>query len=253
MPMIDNDHVMVQGAMILWDGMTRPDTNESGTKHHFKLAVEPSNPDIALLEQLAQRKLSEGTFKGVLPASGTMPVATLGPSEYEGKLPGWKVFTCGTYRGVPDIYDENGQQLDIMAVSQQIYSGQRLKVMVHCYENNGKVKGIACGLDGFCVLTSQNAQRQNFGGGPGANTAAAFGGQPAQAAPAASAPPPPPQQAPAPAATVEMVNGGDYQAHIAQGWTDETLIAHGLARPAAAAGAPPPPPQQATNYLPGGQ
>ena len=281
MPMFDNDHVKVCDAIVLWDGMTKPDTNESGTKHHFKLAVPPNHPDILLLEQLSQRKLSEGTFKGVLPNNGTMPVGTLGPSEYDGKFNGWRVFTCGTYRGVPDIYSEDGQPQDIMQVGSMIYPGQYVDVLVHCYENNGKVKGIACGLDGFCIKASKQAPRQNFGGGAGINTAGAFGGAaqppagnvaaPAQAAPAngyagaagatpppatgnvaAAAPPPaatPPATPAAPRDPVEMLNGEDYQAHINAGWTDELLIQHGKARAwsAVVGGAP----QQATNYLPG--
>ena len=262
MPMFDQNHVKVCGAIVLWDGMTKPDTNESGTKHHFKLAVPPNHPDIVLLEQLAQRKLSEGTFKGVLPNNGTMPVGTLAPNEYDGKFPGWRVFTAGTYRGVPDIYDENGSPQDIMQVGSMIYPGQYVDVLVHCYENNGKVKGIACGLDGFSILASKQAPRQNFNGGPGVNTAGAFGGAPAAASPQAAAPAPtsaaaggatpPPPTASAPAAgrdPVEMLGGADYAAHIAAGWTDQTLIEHGKARawpaetpaaPAPAGVAPPP-------------
>ena len=183
MPQFDEKHIKVCGCTIIWDAMTRPDTNESGTKHNFKVVVPPNNPDIPLLEALAARALQEGVFKGVLPNGGTLPVGTLGPNEYGGQFNGWRIFTSGTYRGVPDIYDENGQKLDIMQAGALIYPGQKVDLLVHCYENNGKVKGIACGLDGFAIIASANAPRQNFGNNASLDTSGAFGagsGQPVQ-------------------------------------------------------------------------
>ena len=146
MPQYDEKHVMVENCTVLWDAMTRPDTNESGVKHSFKVAVHPSNPDIALLENMANGALASGAFKGVLPANGTMPVGTLGPHEYGGQFNGWRVFTAGTYRGFPACYDENSQ-IDPIVAGPMIYPGQCVSLLVHVYENNGKVKGIAAGLD----------------------------------------------------------------------------------------------------------
>jgi len=182
MPIFDEKHVKVCGCTVLWDAMTKPDTNESGTKHGFKVAVRPDNPDVALLEQLANAQLASGVFAGVLPGNGTMPVGILGPHEFNGQFNGWKVFTSGTYRGAPPIYAEDGRKLDYMQAVPAIYPGQVVDLLVHCYENNGKVKGIAAGLDAFAIISSANAPRQNFGGA-GIDTAAAFGGQQHQQAP----------------------------------------------------------------------
>ena len=195
MPIIDEKHVKVCRCIVLRDSMTEPDTNESGVKHSFKVAVRPDNPDIALLEQLANAQLAAGVFAGILPANGTMPVGTLGPSEYDGQFNGWRVFRAGTYRGVPPIYAEDGRKLDYMQIAPSIYSGQIVDLLLHCYENNGKVKGVAVGLDAFAVVSSANAQRQHFGGS-GVDTAAAFGGQPHQQAPQQNPNPNQYQQAP---------------------------------------------------------
>ena len=200
MPQHDEKHVKVCGCMIVWDAMTRPDTNESGTKHNFKVIVPPNNPDIQLLDQLANKTLMESVFKGTLPEKGTMPVGTLGPNEYNGQFNGWRVFTSGTYRGFPQCFDENGAVLDPMQAGPLIYTGQIVDLLVHCYANNGIVKGIACGLDGFSIIVSANAQRQNFGSA-GVDASGAFGGgQPAQQQPAQYQPPAqgqPAQQQPA--------------------------------------------------------
>ena len=196
MPQHDEKHVITRQCTIIWDSMTRPDTNESGTKHGFKVAIHPQNPDVPLLEALANKALMESDFKGVLPNNGTMPLGTLGPNDAGGMFNGWRVFTAGTYRGFPQCFDENGQALDPMVAGPMIYPGQMVDLLVHAYSNNGKVKGVALGLDGFVIVASANAQRLNLGGST-VDAAAAFGAQPAPVVQPQHAPAQQPTQQPA--------------------------------------------------------
>lgn len=184
MPQFDEKHVKAEGCVILWDSVSRPESNEAGQKHSLKVAIAPHNPDCALLQQLAQNALQQSEFRGTLPNGGTMPMTLLGPNDFGGQFNGWYVFNCGTYRGVPDIYIDNARA-DLMQAGGLLYGGQVVDVLVHAYVNNKKVKGVAFGLDGFNIQAHANAERQNFGGA-GVDTSAAFGGTPGNA-PAAGA------------------------------------------------------------------
>ncbi len=167
------------GAIVVWDAITRPEINDSGKqKWALKVVVNPNDPDLQLLNNLANECLQESPFKGVLPQGGRMPIGTAGPAEFNGLFPGWAVLNPGTYR-TPMVYDENGQVLDPMAYGNMLYSGQQVDIVVHCYHYDNKAKGVACGLDGFAIIASANATRQNFGGG-GIDAAGAFAGGPAQ-------------------------------------------------------------------------
>ena len=248
MAFFDKDHVMIKGATIVWDGITRPDQAPDGaTAYSLKVVVPPQCPDLQDMHTLANQKLQESEFKGTLPSGGRMPVGQAGPGEFNGQFNGWAVLNCNSRR-VPDVYDEQGQRLDPMQYGPLLYGGQRVDVLVHCYAYNKMGnKGVACGLDGFAVIASAQAPRQEFGGN-GVDTAAAFGGQaPAQQQPQhapaqqahdmlpggpsaapAPAPGPGPAPAPAPGPAAEpryTYNGRTYtEAQLkAGGWTDQQI------------------------------
>ena len=245
MPVFKDDRVKLCGGTVLWDGINKPEKNESGNKWLLKVAFPPNHPDMALLEQLATRKLGESVFKGVLPRGGTMPIAEMTAQEANGQFTGWKVFNCGSYRGVPDIYDENNIPMDIAQAGHLIFTGQKVDVLVHCYVNNGTVKGVACGLDAFSIIASANAQRIQIGAAS-YDSSQAFGGAPSQAGANVSAPP---QQHATP---IEMLGGADYQAHVNAGWNDDQLISAGKARAwPAPAGVDAPPGQGGVDAPPG--
>ncbi len=176
MPKFDEKHIKICNCFVVWDGVTRPDQGPSGKpKYSLKVVVDPSSPDMALFGQLGIATLQESQWKGQLPAGGRMPIGQATASEFNGMFPGWAVLNCNSQR-LPDVYDENGQLLDGMQYGNLLYGGQQVDVLVHCYAyDKAGNKGIATGLDGFSIITSANAQRQNFGSA-GVDTSGAFGG-----------------------------------------------------------------------------
>jgi hypothetical protein len=100
-------------------------------------------------------------------------------------FPGFGVISAKT-QFPPVVHAEDVSILDPMQWSPLIYTGQRVNVLVDCYEyDNAGNKGIGTGLQGLQIITSAGAQRLQIGGGSGPDTTGAFGGQPAQAAPQA--------------------------------------------------------------------
>jgi hypothetical protein len=273
--------VKICGAFVVWDGITRPDkTSDGKPKYSLKVVVDPSNPDLALFNQLSQTALQQSKFAGVLPAGGRMPIGQAQATEFNGLYTGWAVLNCNTMR-IPNVHDEaTGALMDPMQYAAMIYGGQKVDVLVDCYEyDKSGNKGIATGLEAFSIIASANAPRQQFGGS-GIDTSGAFGGgaaqgqQPAQGgyqqpAPAQQQPirqPAPAQQpaplAPAPLQMTAAANGVTLEQYLATpGWTEQMLIDQGLAlRPQPMAPAPMAPapmaqqpagqPQQAHNFLP---
>lgn len=255
MPNFDEKHVKLCGGTVVWDGVTNPGEVKQGAnagkpQYSLKVVFPPGHPDVALFQALAQRTLNESKWRGVLPGGGRLPVGVVDPGELNDQFPGWHVISFKTTLRRPDAYTEAGAPIDAMALSQVLYSGQRVDVLGHCYEyDNAGNKGISAGLDAFAVIASAKAPRQNFGG---VDTRAAFG--PASPAPAAAAPVPPvapvapvvgayPQQAQGflgaapvppsapvpPAAPVAMrsVNGQAFSetALRASGWSDAQIAA----------------------------
>lgn len=176
MPRFDQSHVKISGCTIVWDGITRPDKNQDGTpKYTLKLVVDPNNPDLAEFHQLAQETLQQSQFKGVLPAGGRMPIGVAEATEFNGMFPGHCVISAKT-KFMPDVYDENGQPLDPMQYGGMLYPGQRVDVLLHCYEYNAAGnRGISAGLDAFAIIASAQAPKLDIGGGR-MDTSGAFGG-----------------------------------------------------------------------------
>ena len=212
MPQIDEKHVRIDGCVIVWDGITRPDTdpaNPAKVKYNVKVVVPPTAPDLAVFGQLANNTLQYSKFRGTLPAGGLMPLGQTKPGEFGDQFPGWAVISAKTFY-MPDVYDESGVRMDPMAFTPLLYGGQRIDILVHCYEyDKAGNRGIATGLDAFAIIASANAQRQDFGGG-GMDTASAFaGGSQPYTAPAAGVPIQPVAPAPAPAPVTQApVTGG---------------------------------------------
>ncbi|UNA02189.1 ssDNA-binding protein [Alteromonas phage vB_AmaS-R9Y3] len=182
MAQFDENHVRLDGGIVVWDGVTQPETQQQGAnagkpKWTLKVVFPPQCSDLPLYDQLAQKRLRESKFKGNLPAGGRMPIGQVQPGEFNDLFPGWLVISFKTTLRAPDVYDENGQLLDPMQYGNMIYNGQKVNVLAHCYDyDNAGNKGISAGLDGIQIIASANAQRLNIGGG-GVDTASAFGGQ----------------------------------------------------------------------------
>ena len=164
MPQHDKTHVRVDNCFVVWDGITRPEPkDDGGHRWNVKVVTRADNPDIAILEQMANTELQEGDFRGVLPNGGMMPVGTAGATEFNGLFPGWRVVNCSTYRA-PQVFDEQGAQMDAMQYGALMYGGQQVSVLVHCKTYNNVSKGVAARLDGFSIIASANATRHEFGG-----------------------------------------------------------------------------------------
>lgn len=237
----DDKHVKIHGAFVVWDGVTRPDTSPDGKpKYSLKVVVPPTSQDLPDFDSLANRTLMESEFKGTLPAGGRMPRGEALANEFNGQFTGWAVLNCNSQR-IPDVYDENGQRLDPMQYGPLLYGGQKVDVLVHCYAyNKAGNRGVASGLDGFAIIASANAPRQEFANS--VDTAAAFGRGSATPQPQTAAPQPGPAHgmlpgnaapppttgdaaAPPPAPQYRAPDGGVYTADQlkASGWTDQQI------------------------------
>ena len=173
--LLDDKHVLVEGATVVWDAITRPERRDDGsTSYKLKVVIPAGNPAIAEIEQLAQQCLAESKWRGNLPNGANWAISPVNPGEYNNQFPGGYVINPSSNR-VPDIYDEAGQMLaDPMQYGPLIYPGQMVSVIAHAWDYDNKSKGIATGLDGVRIHTSANAPRQQFGGG-GYNAGAVFG------------------------------------------------------------------------------
>ena len=264
MSFYDEKHVTTCDGIVLWNGITEPETDpQTGVvSHSVKIAIPANAPEKGELEQLANNALiADATFKGQLPAGGNWPVMDIDLTKFPGDealLQGRVAINAKTRNGAPSVFDQNGQELAAMQYGRMLYPGAVVKVLVHCYSFNNKSKGVAFGLDGVQIVDA-TAPKLNVGGGLGsAAVAAAFGaapGQPAAPAPAqqftqqehatqpagvqpypefvtgaAGTPPAPPPAAPVRQMT-PAAQGATYEQMIAAGWTDELLIQHGMMMP----------------------
>jgi len=279
--------VLSNNAIILWDGITRPELKDDGkggkfNQYSLKVAVPANDPVVAEIQQIATVALqNDSKFRGTLPPGGSWPILPVDPSQFEGKLQGYVAFNAKSNRAV-QVFNVNNQELDPMQYATQLYPGSTVQVLVHAFSFDNKSKGIALGLDGIRIVDATSPRLPVGGVDAGAvfGTAPVAGGQAPAAAPPvyqapaaappvyqapAAAPPvyqapaaaPPVYQAPAaappaapgavglppgvqpapdvlnpPAAPARQMtpaaNGATYEQMIAAGWTDTTLIQHGM-------------------------
>lgn len=247
----EGNNVRTCSGIVLWDGITTPDQNDDGSiSHNLKIAIPGNAVERQELEQLATATLASSEFKGVLPAGGNWPVTDIDASKLGDSAPlmAGRVAIAGkTRRGVPPVYDANGQQLTPMQFGQLIYPGAVVELLVHSYPYNNKQKGISFGLDGIMIIDA-TAPKLDVGGGMAAGqVAAAFGAQPVQHAAAGGVVQPPQQNtafvenagqaqanviAPPPDDVAHVMTaaakGATYEQMIGAGWTDAKLIAKGM-------------------------
>ena len=116
-----------------------------------------------------------------------MPIGQTKAGEFNNLFPGHAVISAKTFFA-PDVYDETGAKMDPMQYAPSIYPGQRVDILLHCYDYDKMGnQGVAAGLDGLRIVASAAAPKLDIGTG-GVDTAAAFGAPtavPAAAVPAA--------------------------------------------------------------------
>lgn len=237
----DDSHVITGDVLLIWDGITQPDRDEKTgqVKHNVKVAIPGDAPELAEITQLANKALQNGQFKGQLPPGGNWPIAQLDTTKQGlSHLSGYQTINAKTQLGAPPVFDANGQELNSMSYSGQLYPGVKLRLMIHAYDFNNVQKGIAFGLDGVQIIDPA-APKLEVGGGPTREqVASAFGGAPAQQPPQSAPAPAPATPPPAPAPEfpngpqpgpqmTARAQGVPYEAFKAQGWTDDQLREHG--------------------------
>jgi len=168
MPQYDEKHVKICGGIIVWDGITQPeqtkfDDGSTGTKYELSIAVEPTNPDLPLVEQLATKALADSKWRGQLPAGAHWPIKQATPSMQGAGLGHMLVIKGVTYYA-PDVYDENGARLDPMQYGPALYTGQRVDILISCKDYDNKSKGIKAQLAGFQIIASAQAPQLQIGG-----------------------------------------------------------------------------------------
>lgn len=179
MPQYDAKRVLMNGGLVVWDGITRPNetrdqkTGVTSYVYSLKCLFPPNCPDVAIFEDLARQELNNSEFRGQMPNGGTWPVSRVGPNEFKGMYTGWWCVNFKTYRS-PQVFDNRGVAMQPMQYNPLVYTGQIVNVLAHCKAFNNMSKGIAARLDGFSPVVEANAPRIDFGGG--ASASGAFGG-----------------------------------------------------------------------------
>jgi hypothetical protein len=241
MSKIDENNVMIEGAIVVWEGLKNPARKDDGTpSYELGIVIPPTSADKLLLESLAAQALQRSQWRGVMPSGGNWPMKVAEATDLDGLFPGWIKMSVKTQHA-PQCYSETGDLLQgPMVWGPTLFTGQKVDVLVNTYEYNNKQKGIAFGLQGFCPLVSAGATQISIGGG-GANAAAAFGarggqtqggGNPYAQQQTQGGGNPYAQQQAKPAPGVEMLPGAPvtYEKAMAEGHTEAQLVEWGMAK-----------------------
>lgn len=246
----EGKNVVTCDALVLWDGITQPETKPDGTiMHSIKVGLPANSPEAAELEQLAKQTLMTSEFKGNMPAGGSWPILQVDPTKFGDTailVANRIAINAKTRIGAPAVYDANGNQLQPMQYGRLLYAGSVIKIIVHAFAFNNIQKGIAFGLDGIQIVDA-TAPKLDVGGGLSASQVAnAF----ATAKPTVASNVPPPigiaphpdfvvnaglAPVPPPVVPVHRMTpkaaGATYEQFASQGWTDALLIQHGYMLP----------------------
>jgi hypothetical protein len=165
----DGKSVVTCDATILWDGITRPetDTYDGVPSYNIKVALPQNAAEVTELEALCNATLQHSEFKGVMPQGGNWPIVNLDLTKFAAdaqRLTGMVAVNAKS-KYVPQVYDANGQVLQPMQYGQMLYPGAVVRVLVGCYAFNNKSKGLAFSLDGIMIVDAVNAPKLSVGGG----------------------------------------------------------------------------------------
>lgn len=177
---IDDKSIRIDGAIVVWDGVTRPAVKDGKTKWTLKIVIEPNNPHLADFIALGGRAIQQSQWSGNLPANAHKPMNKASPNEFNGLFPGWAVINGITYKDVPEVVNEQNQLIDPMTYRSLFFAGQQVDVAFGTYEYNvnGNM-GIAASLGPIRIIQSANKQKIDVGGGPGGPSASDAFGAPA--------------------------------------------------------------------------
>lgn len=247
--LIDNGtKVLVEGVLLAWDNLTKPDEkyNRFGGKFLWpKSDVQGVQEMTTLLQGVqvsAKVPLTSQFIAGDPKHDGDIYCNSKGEPvpQYAGY---WVVNATS---GLPvSVLDESGNPVDLL-MQKPLYAGIKMKVIFNAYPRTADGnKGTSIGPVG-CMITDRTTPRL-FEGGDGAVAPQALAGMfgatpvaaasaPVAAAPQAQAPVAAPAPAPAPAAVPRLVPVSDLAKAnpdpaspywVNAGWTEELLVANG--------------------------
>jgi len=176
----NGDGVVTCPGIVLWDGIANPNVDEKtgNVQHNLKIAIPANSPEIAELEAMAMKCLTNSEFKGQWPAGGIWPIQDIDLSKLGDSavlMQGRKAISGKTNNGIPPVYDANGNELSAMQFNQLLYPGAVVELLVHAYAYNNKSKGVAFGLDGVKIVDSTTPKLDVGGGMSRSQVANAFG------------------------------------------------------------------------------
>jgi len=182
------DHVITGNAIVVWDGITKPETMKNGQplakpQYSLKLALRANDPCLAEIDAIAKSALQASKWKGVMPHGGSWPLANANPQIADGALNGMITINPKTSQQdiTQKVYDANGQPLNPMAYARMLYPGAVVQVIIHAFDFDNVQKGISLGLDGIRIVDAA-APALNIGASmPASEVASAFGAAPVAA------------------------------------------------------------------------
>lgn len=192
----NNSCVLTGNAILIWDGLTKPDVKDDGSKTwNVSVAVPANAPELVELEALRQKALREKAKPTVnVNTPGNNPVHDIDASKFP-ELPGYKVFKGTTTLGAPEVFDINGATLSPMIYGPQIYNGVVVRLILDAYTYDNKQKGVNFGLQSIQIVDATAPRLAIGAAGLSTDSArAAFMGAAASTSPAQTPPPPSQQQ-----------------------------------------------------------
>lgn len=149
----NNSCVLTGNAILIWDGLTKPDIKDDGSKTwNVSVAVPANAPELVELEALRQKALREKAKPTVnVNTPGNNPVHDIDASKFP-ELPGYKVFKGTTTLGAPEVFDINGATLSPMVYGPQIYNGVIVRLILDAYTYDNKQKGVNFGLQSIQIV-----------------------------------------------------------------------------------------------------
>lgn len=229
-------------GILSYPHLFQPRAVQQGDEPKFSVTVliKDDDPQLAQIQQIIEQEKANG-FPSGFPDNGKL---CLKPSK---DYPGWHQI-CGNAKADqrPHVVHESDITQPIMDKA-QVYAGAVAWVQFNTFVYNQTVnKGIGAGLNGVMMtdetgelgrIDGRASAESMFGDVAGGATppqqpaAAAPTPSPAAPAPAPQAPPAAPSVAPAPGLIMTAAaNGRSYEEYKAVGWSDEQLIAEGIAQ-----------------------
>lgn len=240
--------VLTCNAIVIWDGLTKPDVKDDGTKTwNLRVAIPANSPELVELEALRQIGLKNSKKPNVTVANpGNNPVGDIEAAKFP-ELPGYKCFSASTTLGAPEVFNLDGAVLNPMTYGPQIYNGTVVRLLLDSYAYDNKQRGINFGLQGVQIIDATAPRLAIGAAGISTDAArAAFTGSapaPVAATGTVTADFPPEGWLAHPSAPGHFYKGQEVL-------TEAALRAKYPPAPPVSVQAPPPPPQQQQSHQP---